>query len=575
LKINNFSNKATFLILSFTIFVLYYPSLQGSFIFDDYPNIINNYDTLIKNLSFSSIWQAMYSTHGGIRPFAHLSFALNYYFFGLNPFYYHVINVAFHCINSFLVFVLLKEVSKKWLVEYKNSFIPMFGALFFAVATIQTSAVSYIVQRMALGMTLFALLSLIFFVKRKYVLSVLMWILALGFKENAALVPFIILLFLWVENEKNKTVFSVSFIVTFLIVSLFLFSPMLNFYDKIVSGYDSRTFTLTERLLTEPRVIFHYFSLIIYPLYSRFVLHYGFFISKGLFTPFTTFLSIFSLVGISLIGIFSKGKWLSFWILFIIITLSLESSIIPLDIAYEHRMYFPMVGVSALFGYFVNKYVNKRFVIVFVVIFLIFSGINTFLRNRQYHSYESILKQDFNNYPNNPRLLHNLFAIYLQKGEKNKSYYYLCKSLENNSFYYNDYVDFSNLIVEKSGVNSGIRYLKNVLRTKRKINKTYLILWKIAKLYEVKNDVKVAEQHYLLALQLQKKSVKVFRDYGLLLFKNGKYKEGYYYMKKAYRLRENNHVVLSCLIQMANRLNLKKDEANFNLKYNNLHVVEN
>ncbi|NPA45244.1 MAG: hypothetical protein GXO49_06910 [Chlorobi bacterium] len=529
---------------------LYYPAFHGTFVFDDFPNIVNNYETMLKNLSFSSLWQALTSTHGGIRPFAHLSFALNYYFFGLDPFYYHLINIFIHIVNSILVYFLLKDIYLNFYNDENYLLVSSFGSVLFSIATIQTSAVSYIVQRMALGMTLFSLLTLLMFMKKRYVTAFVFWLIALGFKENAALIPFIILLYLWVVRNKSKVVFGVSCVVVVLLVMLFLFSPMLNFYDKIVNGYAHRPFTLTERLLTEPRVILHYFSLILFPLYSRFSLHYGFTLSANLFTPVSTFFSILILLFVFLYGVISKNKWLSFWILFIFITLSLESSIIPLDIAYEHRMYFPMVGVSAVFGYLVAIFKNKKIVYGVAVFFLLFSAFNTFVRNMQFRSYETILLQDYKNYPTNSRMLHNLFAIYLKKGEKNKSYFYLCKSLENNSFYYNDYIDFANLIVEKSSIDDGIRYLKNTFKTKRKINKPYLILWKIAKLYEKKEDFKRAEQYYLLALKIQKKSVKVFRDYGLLLFNTGHYKKGYEYMKKAYNINKQEPIVRYYLKEM-------------------------
>ncbi|BBB31678.1 hypothetical protein TTHT_0024 [Thermotomaculum hydrothermale] len=193
------------LILTFLItLIIYIPAMGGDFIFDDFNVIVYNYRILIKDLTPISIMQVLTCTKSGIRPLAHFSFALNYYSGGINPFYFHLINIVFHLINTLLVFFVIKKIWENFEGEEKSNTVALISALFFATTTIQTSAVSYIVQRMALGMTLFSLLSILLYLNKKYFYSFVCIILALGFKENALLLFPILFFFTGLKTEKKR-----------------------------------------------------------------------------------------------------------------------------------------------------------------------------------------------------------------------------------------------------------------------------------------------------------------------------------------------------------------------------------
>ncbi|MBI5408914.1 MAG: hypothetical protein HZA14_06075, partial [Nitrospirae bacterium] len=88
------------------------------------------------------------------RFIGYLTFALNYKIHGLSVTGYHIVNIAIHLINAFLVYFLviltfktpnLKESSLK----EKSPYIALFSALIFVSHPVQTEAVTYIFQRLA------------------------------------------------------------------------------------------------------------------------------------------------------------------------------------------------------------------------------------------------------------------------------------------------------------------------------------------------------------------------------------------------------------------------------------------
>ncbi len=567
-------NKKVSIILIVTIIItviIYLPSLNGDFIFDDFNNIVYNYRVLIKDLTPISIMQVLTCTKGGIRPLSYLSIALNYYFFGMEPFYYHLVNLIFHLLNIILVFFVVKKVWERLEANKNGENAALISALFFATATIQTSAVSYIVQRMALGMTLFSLLSILLYLNKKYFYSFVCIILAFGFKENAVLIFPILFFLYWLENGKDKKIFAYG-TAFFILITILALSPYgFNLYKSFQNGYKLKGMPMGGKILTEPRVIFHYLSLVFFPYFKRFALNYNYPLSTSLFNPVTTLLSLIGII-LSIAFVFvCKRKYLSFFTSFILIGLSLENSIIPLDIAYEYRMYFPLIGLSAIIGYLFVKIEYKKLIPTLVILLICFNAINTYKRNEQYKDYISILQQDLKLYPNNVRALYNMYIMLLKKGEKAKAIKYLKESLKYNPRVYNIYASYADFLANKRSIDDAIEYLKNILKTKKDIDKPHLIMWKIAKLYEKKNDRQNALHWYSEAMKKHPDSIKIRRDYGLFLFNNGKYYYGYLNEAKGYELDNYNPLTVYYLAKMTKVLKMKEKFKFFSNFYKSLY----
>jgi len=110
-------------------------------------------------------------------------------------------------------------------------------------------------------------------------------------------------------------------------------------------------------VLTQCRVVLYYVTLLIYPHPSRLNLDYDFPISKAILDPPTTLISILIIAGLLGYSIWAAKKrpMVSFWILWYFGNLVIESSIFPLEMVYEHRLYLPAVGPFVLFSLLVLR----------------------------------------------------------------------------------------------------------------------------------------------------------------------------------------------------------------------------
>lgn len=126
-------------------FLTYYNSLFGGFVFDDHRAILTNDDldpgkTSLWRLFENDFWGGHMSrteSHKSYRPLTVLTYRyLNYWFAGLEPFSYHLVNVFLHCAASVLFWCLCQRVlggRRKW---------SLYAAILFAVHSVHTEAVS-------------------------------------------------------------------------------------------------------------------------------------------------------------------------------------------------------------------------------------------------------------------------------------------------------------------------------------------------------------------------------------------------------------------------------------------------
>ncbi|XP_042323570.1 protein O-mannosyl-transferase TMTC1 isoform X4 [Sceloporus undulatus] len=126
----------------------YWNSLRGEFVHDDVWAILNNRDvrpgTPLASAFADDFWgkgMGEEASHKSYRPLCVLSFKLNIMLAGMNPFYFHAVNVVLHCL---VTLVLMYTCDKAVFKDCRLAFVT---ALFFAVHPIHTEAVTGIVGR--------------------------------------------------------------------------------------------------------------------------------------------------------------------------------------------------------------------------------------------------------------------------------------------------------------------------------------------------------------------------------------------------------------------------------------------
>lgn len=379
----------------FLVLLVYSNTLDAPFQFDDYDNIVHN--PAIKDLRYFTGTRASgFQSFDALtsRFIGYLSFVLNYYLHGLDLTGYHIVNLVIHIINALLVYwLVILTFSTPYFANRQNSahqhgdhslpanLMALFSALLFASHPIQTQAVTYIVQRFASLATLFYLLSLVSYIKwrisffqalnsgpgsRKlkpasfliYLASVLSAVLAMKTKEIAFTLPIIITLyeFMFFEGTiKKRVLWLTPLILTVLIIPLSLISvdkPLGEIINDMSEGTRLQSpLSRWDYLFTQFRVIVTYIRLIFLPVNQNIDYDYPAYHSFFDAEVFLSFLFLLSVAGLAIFLLCrsrlapSASRLAAFGIFWFFITLSVESSVIPIaDVIYEHRVYLPSIG---------------------------------------------------------------------------------------------------------------------------------------------------------------------------------------------------------------------------------------
>jgi len=432
------------------LLVIYANSFHGQWIFDDNPNILDNQNVHLDSLDFNSLKQSLYDLNGNLnRPLAYLSFGINYYFGGSDVFGYHLVNFAIHYLTVIVLFLFIFKtlnlpILRDTYATHAYS-IALLAAIFWAISPVQVTAVTYIVQRMASMAGLFYLMTMYFYLLGRtspvfgrqigfFAGAMLCALLSFASKENSAMLPVCIFLYdlLLIQGVSissfKKTLAIAAIPLAFLCLLFFL---RLDF-SSILQGYEGRSFTLTERLLSQPRIIFFYISQLLYPLESRLMLIHDVPVSTGLFSPITTILSIMGIAGSLLFAAIRSAKYplFAFCILFFFINHAIEGTFIPLELVYEHRNYIPsffffvpiaIFIVRALDYFSYRKFIQVSIALLLAVIW-IGQGHTVYKRNTLFADPLVLWFNNASKAPGLSRVHTNLGDAFNRRGAYEKAY---------------------------------------------------------------------------------------------------------------------------------------------------------
>jgi len=423
-------------VLAVMALLIYFPGLSGPYILDDEENIAKNEAVAVEEISATNLWHAMQSNDSGPfrRPLATLSFALNHYFSGGfgNTFPFKLTNLIIHIINGVLLLFLALKIMRlsepgRRLIPTEQFYVATLATTLWTVHPIQLTNVLYVVQRMNSLSALCVILGLIVFLEGRQQFAgstpkglmlmgagvIFGMLLGMGGKENAALLPLFALAieYSFFQRESLGTrqrLLLRSFYIATVAVPLTAFLGYLYVNPEFLSeAYKVRHFSMVERLLTETRVLWHYMSLIALPsTHNLGLFHDDILISKGFFTPPTTFFAICGLIVLLLIAFVKRTPIISFAILWFLAGHLLESSLFGLEVAYEHRNYLPAFGILFAASYIyvhISKHwdASLRFVIAIAVVFAL--GFATWTRVHNWKDLYSIAETNVANHPDSPR----------------------------------------------------------------------------------------------------------------------------------------------------------------------------
>lgn len=346
---------------------LYWPGLAGGFVFDDFPNL-----TPLGFLSASPGWSEVagfvFSNNAGItgRPVAMLTFLLQASAWPNNPGIFKAVNLVLHLLNTVLVAWLFAWIARLQGFPSKHTCLigGAVGALYL-MHPMQVSSVLFVIQRMALLSAFFSLVAMLGYLAGRSLLVerpgrgwglILLSLLFGGglsvlSKENGFLLPVFILLLevslsLPKPPQTSRRLLMVGLSLPLILAGIFVLFHLSSWWNSVAS---QRDFTLSERLMTEPRVLLDYIATFVSPIPSRLGLfHDDYVISRGLLDPVFTLPAIvlvLCLLGY-LVSHVGGGGGIVFGLAWFFIGNLLESTVLPLELYFEHRNYLALAGLA-------------------------------------------------------------------------------------------------------------------------------------------------------------------------------------------------------------------------------------
>lgn len=348
----------------------YLPGLAGPLVLDDHANL----EPLVRWLHGAVGWHTVVFDNGSSelgRPLAMATFLANAALTGESVYAFKATNLAIHLATGLCVYALLCVLARRQLLGAPAGLVrwaPAITTAAWLLHPLLVSTVLYVVQRMAMLAALFMLLALLSYLYGRIALEsgqrrkacILLGaalpactLLAILSKENGILAPALCGLVEWLafaprDGAHRSRASSAFIVVTLLLPAACAIILTLAGDHHIVGGYANRPFSVSERLLTQSRVLWHYVGAVLMPYGPRLGLYHDDFpISHGLLSPISTLSSLLGWVAVlwmawrfrKTIPAFSLGLGI------FLVGQALESTVFPLLMYFEHRLYLPSIGL--------------------------------------------------------------------------------------------------------------------------------------------------------------------------------------------------------------------------------------
>lgn len=350
------SPAAVLLMLALGYFC-YQPGLAGGFLFDDYPNLkdLGAYGGVTDWNTFKAFVFSGWSGPTG-RPLSLLSFLLDDNTWPSHAAWFKITNLLIHLLNGLLLCWATLLLLRNHKVDERHAiWLAILSSAIWLLHPYFVSTTLYVVQRMAQLATLFVLAGFVGYLKGRLMLqerkaAAYSWmsvsliggtILALLSKENGALLPLLVLTAECCMPQTGKPDWRWRL--------LFLWGPsiaiaglLLSYVDFSENPWPTRPFNQVERLLTEGRIVSEYLLHLFMPrIEGSGLFQDGYVISKGWLSPPATLTSLIFLGGMLLAALLLRRRLplFSFGILFYLAAHLVESTVIGLELYFEHRNY--------------------------------------------------------------------------------------------------------------------------------------------------------------------------------------------------------------------------------------------
>ncbi len=426
----------TLIALMFATVFVFYPVLKADFIdLDDAVLVSEN--AKIQSLNLQNIFQKHY---GLFHPIVNLSYALEYHFFGNDPYFYHADNLILHLINILLVFFIFFAVTKR------NFFISVFVAVIFACHPMHVEPVAWISARKDTLYALFFLSSLLLYIKSlesegkkriiRYILSLVLFLCACLSKPMAVTLPFILILFDWLTGKKFDFKSLLRYVPFVLVTVFFSVLAYIVYYDKLPYSFTGYSYYMNF-IAAHFNVLFYLVKFII-P--SGLAIAYPYFLTAANIDAGFVMKAPALVYALILLSFFSikYTKKIFFGFIFFILTLLPSINIIPVGISptADRYTYIPFIGlayIAACAVYFIYgklrvKYLKRVFTVLVCCAFAVML-IQSNLQAQKWENSDVLFEDQIKKYPGESKILYDTLGdSYMMKGDLKKAEKYILEA---------------------------------------------------------------------------------------------------------------------------------------------------
>ena len=552
--------------------LIYANTLNSPFAFDDFPNIVENPHVRISDFGLESIIDSGTQSPSARRPVANISFAVNYLFGKYDVRGYHIVNIVIHFLNGILVYLLANalfiltssrsDLRAPDIVISKSArpmpeFMPLFAALVFVAHPIQTQSITYIVQRMNNMATLFYLLAVLLYIQGRFSRQLgkrwLLWAgclgawtLAIETKEIAATLPVAVLLYEWYFFQdlsrdwlKKNLAFLIGLILLLALIVYFYLGGLP--FEGIMESYRGRDFTVGQRVLTQFRVVIMYLGLLALPLPSRLNLLHNVTPSHSFIDPITTLLSfcaIVSLIGLAVL-LAKRHRIISFCILWFFLHLAIESSVVGLEMIFEHRLYLPMAGVAILLSTLLFSFQSgiKRWSPFIAILIILSLSIGTVLRNNDWRDRTTLWNDVISKNPESYRAYYNLASEQRTLGKLDAAIENYAQALRLKPDHANAHNNLGFIFASQGQTEKAVHHYYEALKIKPDHAEAH---HNLGVFFEEQGKFETAMGCYAEALRINPEFAEAHNNMGALLEEQGNFKGAIFHYREALRINPND-----------------------------------
>jgi tetratricopeptide (TPR) repeat protein len=310
--------------------------------------------------------------------------------------------------------------------------------------------------------------------------------------------------------------------------------------ETILRGCDNREFTLLQRVLTEFRVVIFYISLLIVPHPSRLNLDRDFSLSHSLIDPVTTLLCLAAIAGLLVSAgcLARKQRLVSFCILWFLGNLVIESSVIGLEIIFDHRTYLPSMlaclpAVVWLYPRLRPKWLGIGVLVTVVMVFSFW----TYARNSVFRDQITIWGDCVAKSPNKARP-HNNLGIFLKKKSRiDEARALFQKALQLKPEYASAHINLGATLVRQKRLEEALDHFAQALRIRGSFPEAHYSMGNVLALL---GRIDEAQDHYQKALEVNPAYADAHLKLADILDQKGKSQEAIAHYQEALRIKPGN-----------------------------------